>query len=322
MKSARIVPLVAAAALSLTALTAAAQAYPERPVRLVVPYPPGGAADLLGRALAQKLSEELKQQVIVDNRGGGGQVIATDIVSRAAPDGYTILMASVTHSINPGLRPKLPYDTQRDFAPITLLGSSPLVLVVHPSVPAKSVKELLALAKAKPNQLNYASSGNGSGGHLAMALLLDMSGISIVHVPYKGAGPALIDLIAGQVQAQMTSPLAAVPHVKAGKLRLLAVSGKSRSPALPQTPTIAETVPGYQVSLWYGFLAPAGTPQMAITRLNTAAQKALADPEVRALYAKYGAEPAGSTPEELGKHIASEIAKWRKVIKAAGIRTE
>lgn len=298
----------------------AAQSYPERPVRLVVPYPPGGAADLIGRLMGKHMTDELGQQVIIDNRGGGGQVIGTDIVAKAASDGHTILQASITHSINPGLVKKLPYDSVKDFTPISLLAKSPLVLVVHPSVPVKSVKELVSLAKAKPNVLNYASSGNGSGGHLAMALFLEMTKTKTVHVPYKGAGPALTDLIAGQVQLLITSPLAAVPHVEAGKLRLLGVSSKGRSAAMPDVPAIAETVPGYEASLWYAFLAPKGVSREVVSRLNAAAKKGLAAPDVRALFNKQGVEIIGSSPGELAAHIRDEIAKWRKVIKAAGIR--
>lgn len=294
-------------------------AYPERPIRLVVPYPPGGAADLIGRILAKNLADDLGQQVIVDNRAGGGQVIGTDIVAKSAPDGYTILQASITHSINPGLVAKLPYDSIKDFTPISLLASSPLVLVAHPSVPAKSVKELVSLAKAKPGALNYASSGNGSGGHLALALLLQMTNTRMVHVPYKGAGPALIDLIAGQVHLIITSPLAAVPHVKAGKLRLLGVSSKARTAAMPGVPAISEAVPGYEASLWYAILAPRGIPGEAASRLNAALLKALTMQDVRALFAKSGVDIVGSSSGELADFLRDETAKWRKVIKAAGI---
>jgi len=298
----------------------AAQGYPDRPIRMVVPYPPGGAADLIGRILGKKLAEYLGQQVIVDNRPGGGQIIGTEIVAKAAPDGYTLFQASVTHGINPGLVPKLPYDSVKDFSPISLLATSPLVLVVHPSVPVKSIKELIALAKSRPGQLNYASSGNGSGGHLATELFRDMTHINVVHVPYKGAGPALTDLIAGQVQLMITSPLAAVPYAKNGKLRLLGVSSKKRSPAMPDVPAIAEIVPGYEATLWYAFLAPAGTPGDVISKVNAATQKALASPDVRELFSRSGVDAQGSTPEQLGKHIRDEIEKWRRVIRAAGIK--
>jgi tripartite-type tricarboxylate transporter receptor subunit TctC len=305
--------LAAITAISSTAVRA--QSYPDHPVRLVIPYPPGGAADIVGRTLAKKLSEELGQQFVVDNRGGGGQVIGTEIVAKAAPDGYTILQTSITHAINPTLVPKLPYDTLRDFAPVSFIAISPLVLVVHPSVPAKSTRELIALAKAKPGQLNYASSGNGSGGHLAMALLLSMTKTKMVHVPYKGAGPALTDLIAGQVQCMLTSPLAAVPHAKAGKLRLLAVTSRKRTASMPDVPTVAETVPGYEAVLWYSFVVPSGTPKSVIDRLNAATRKALEMQDVRELFARNGADASGSSPEELQRFIRSEIDKWGKVVR-------
>lgn len=295
-------------------------AYPERPVRLVVPFPPGGAADIVGRILAQKLTEDFAQQVLTDNRAGGAQTIATDIVAKSSPDGYTLLLASVTHGINPGLLPKLPYDSMRDFSPISLIAESPLVFVVHPSLPARSTKELIALARAKPGQLNYASSGNGSGGHLAMELFRNMTNINMVHVPYKGAALALIDVISGQAQLMLTSPLAAVPHVKSGKLRLLGVSGRARSSAMPDVPTIAEAgVRGYEATLWYAVLAPAGTPREVITRLNAAIRKALGARELRERFSSYGVDPTGSSPEEAAAHIRGEIEKWRKVIKTAGI---
>ncbi|OGA44458.1 MAG: hypothetical protein A3G24_23135 [Betaproteobacteria bacterium RIFCSPLOWO2_12_FULL_62_13] len=297
----------------------AAQDYPIRPIRLVVPSPPGGAVDLVGRIIAQKLADNLGQNVIVDNRPGAGQSIAPAIVARAAPDGYTLLEISITHTINPGLDPKLPFDSVKDFSPISLIAMSPLVLVVHPSLPVKSVKDFIALAKARPGQLNFGAS-NGSGGHLALELFGDMTNINIVHVPYRGGGPALIDLMAGRVQLMMTSPLTAVPLVRNGKLRLLGVSSKARSPALPDVPTIAETVQGYEASLWYALLAPAGTPANIIRRLNSLIQEALTLPDVRELFSKASAEPMGSTPDELGEHISREIEKWRRVIKAAGMR--
>ncbi len=295
--------------------------YPQRPVRLVIPYPPGGAADIVARTLGQKVGAALNQQVIVDNRAGGGQTIGTDIVAKSPADGQTLLLASITHAINPSLQPKLPYDTTRDFQPISLIAESATVLVVHPSVPAKSVKELIALAKAKPGELNYASSGNGSGGHLAMELFRNLADIQIVHIPYKGAGPALTDMVAGQAQLMLTSPLAAMPHVKAGKLRLLGVSSSKRSPAMPDVPTIAESgLPGYEATLWYCLLVPAGTPHDIIATLNKAAREALQSKDVRERFSAYGVEPTGSTPEEAAAHIDREIRKWRKVIESSNIK--
>lgn len=322
MMRAKLLPiLILSSAGCFPLSTFAAQGYPERAIRLVVPYPPGGAADLIGRTLSQKMTEDLGQQVIVDNRAGGGQIIGTDIVAKAAPDGYTLLQASVTHGINPGLVPKLPYDSVKDFAPVSLIASSSLVLIVHPSLPVRSIQELIGLAKAKPGQLNYGSAGNGSGGHLATELFRSMTGVDVVHVPYKGAGPAMTDLIAGQVQLMFTSPLAAGPHVRAGKLRLLGVTGKARSAATPDVPTIAEAgVAGYEATLWYALLAPAGTPQATVSRLNAAMRKTLAFPDVRERFGKYGAETSASSPEEATAHIRQEIEKWRKVIKAAGIK--
>ena len=311
--------LVLGAWLSLHLTGLAAQDYPVRPIRLVVPSPPGGAVDLVGRTIAQKMADHLGQNVIVDNRPGGGKTIGPAIVARAAPDGYTLLEISITHTINPGLDPKLPFDSVKDFSPISLIAMSPLVLVVHPSLPVKSVQDFIALAKARPGQLNFGAS-NASGGHLALELFRDMTDINIVHVPYRGGGPALIDLMAGQVQLMMTSPLTAVPLAKNGKLRVLGVSSKARSPAIPDVPAIAEIVQGYEASLWYALLAPAGTPDNIITRLNSLIQKALTLPDVRELFAKGGVEPMGSTPDELGEHIRKEIEKWRRVIKAAGMR--
>jgi tripartite-type tricarboxylate transporter receptor subunit TctC len=296
-----------------------AQQYPARPVRLVIPYPPGGAADIIGRMLARKLSESLHQQLVVDARGGGGQVIGTEIVASAPADGYTILQASITHTINASLVPKLPYDTVNSFAPISFIAVSPLVLIVNPAVNASSTRELIALARAQPGMLNYASSGNGSGGHLAMALLASMTKTSIVHVPYKGAAPALTDLIAGQVQCMLTSPLAAVPYANAGKLRLLAVTGKKRTPAMPDVPTVSETVPGYESVLWYAFLAPRNTPRNVIDVINSAIRQAVSAADVRDLFAKNGADAYASTPEELQQFIRDEIEKWRKVVREARI---
>ncbi|MBI2319690.1 MAG: tripartite tricarboxylate transporter substrate binding protein, partial [Betaproteobacteria bacterium] len=229
----------AAAMLAFPRAPAAAQSYPDRPVRFVVPYPPGGATDIIARGLAQKLTDSLKQQFVVDNRGGAGQVIGTDIVAKSAPNGYAILLASVTHSINPSLQPKLPYDSVKDFSPVTLVGSGPNVLVVHPSVPARSMAEFVTLLKANPGKYNYASSGNGSGGHLATELFKSMAGVEMNHIPYKGNGPATVDILAGQVPIMFTSTAPMLPHMRAGKPRGLATTGASRSSATPDLPTIA-----------------------------------------------------------------------------------
>lgn len=300
-----------------------AQSYPTRPIRLVVPYPPGGATDIIARGVGEKVGHALGQQVVIDNRGGGAQIIGTDLVAKAAPNGYTILLASVTHSINPGLQPKLPYDSIKDFSPITLMASGANVLVVHPSVQARSTKELIALAKARPGQLNYASSGNGSGGHLAAELFKNMTGVEIIHVPYKGGGPAYVDLVAGQVNLMFTSPVPTLPHVKAGKLRALATTGARRSSAMPDLPTIAEAgLPGYEASLWYGILAPAGTPAPILALLQKRIVAALALPEMKERFGPLGVDIVGSTAQAFLKHIETETAKWSKVIKAAGIKPD
>ena len=305
------------------AAASAAAAYPERPIRLIVPYPPGGATDIVARSLGQKLTDAFGQQIVVDNRAGGGQVIGTDLVAKAAPNGYTLLLASITHSINPSLHAKLPYDSLGDFAPVTLIAASPQILVAHPAVAAKNVRELIALARARPGQLNYASSGNGSGGHLAMELFKSMTGLTIAHVPYKGAGPALTDLIGGQVELMFTSPLAALPHVKAGKLTALAMASARRSAAAPELPTVAESgVPGFEASLWYGILAPAGTPNSVAAALHRALVAALQAPDVRERFLSQGLEPIGASRREFAEFLRSETAKWAKVIKAAGIRTD
>jgi tripartite-type tricarboxylate transporter receptor subunit TctC len=300
-----------------------AQSYPTRPIRLIVPYPPGGATDIIARGVADKVGHTIGQQVVVDNRGGGAQIIGTDLVAKAAPNGYTILLASVTHSINPGLQPKLPYDSIRDFAPITLMASGANVLVVHPSVAARSTKELIALAKSRPGQLNYASSGNGSGGHLAAELFKTMTDTDMTHVPYKGGGPAYVDLVAGQVNLMFTSPVPTLPHVKAGKLRALATTGAGRSSAMPDLPTIAETgLAGYEASLWYGILSPAGMPAPVVSLLHKHIVAALRQPEMKERFGPLGVEIATSTPEEFLQHIQRETAKWTKVIKAADIKPD
>ena len=306
----------------MTGAAALAQPYPSRPIRLIVPYPPGGATDIVARMLGQKLGDVFGQQVVIDNRAGGGQVIGTDLAAKAAPDGYTLILVSITHTINPALHKKLPYDSIKDFTPITLVAASPQILIVHPSVAAKSVSELIALAKGKAGGLNYASSGNGSGGHLAMELFKSMTGTRMTHIPYKGAGPALTDLIAGQTQAMFTSPLAALPHVKTGKLRALAMASKTRSLAAPDLATVGETVPGYEASLWYGLLAPAGTAKPIVARLHGEVVTALKLSDVVERLSSQGVEPIGSTPEELAAFMKSETAKWGKVVREANIRLD
>jgi tripartite-type tricarboxylate transporter receptor subunit TctC len=303
---------------------AAAQAYPAKPIRMVLPYPPGGGSDTIGRPLAQKLSESLGQQVVVENRGGANGNIGMEHAARAAPDGYTIVFALTAQlAINPGLYSKVPYDPVKDFAPITLLGTGAYILVVHPSLPAKSVKQLVALAKAQPGSIAYSSSGNGSGGHLAAELLNSMAGIKMLHVPYKGGGPALVDLIAGQVQVLFSTQLASWPHIQSGRIRALAVSTAKRPASIPDLPTIAEAgLPGYDSGVWYGVLAPAGTPRDIITRLNGDVVRALNQPDYRSLLVNNAIDPIGSPPEQLGQYIKSELTKWAKVVKGAGVRVD
>jgi tripartite-type tricarboxylate transporter receptor subunit TctC len=289
-------------------------------VRLIIPYPPGGAGDIVGRMLSAKLGDALGQQIVVDNRGGGAQVIATELTARAPPDGYTIFLASATHGINPGLIKKLPYDSIRDFASITLVAESPLIFVAHPGLGVGSIPDLIAVAKARPGKISYGSSGPGTGGHLSIEMLKWMTGTDMVHVPYKGAAPALTDLIGGQVQLVCTSPLPALPHVKSGRLRALAMTSRTRSRAAPDVPTVAESIPGYESTLWYALLAPAATPEAIIKRLHGATAKILRMPDVADQLLAQGATPIGSTPAELDAFLRSEIARWTKLIREADIR--
>jgi tripartite-type tricarboxylate transporter receptor subunit TctC len=272
--------------------------------------------------LAGSLSTAFGQQVVNDNRGGGGQVIATQIAAGSAPDGYTLFLASATHSINPALRNNLPYDTLKDFVPITLVAESPLVFVAHPSLKVGSIKELIAAAKAQPGRINYASSGPGSGGHMSVELLQSMTGISVVHIPYKGAGPALVDVVAGQVQIICTSPLPSMPHVKSGRLRALGMTSLKRSPAYPDVPAVSETVPGYESTLWYALLAPARTPPAIIKRVHAETVKALAAPQMREQLQALGATPVGNSPQELQTFIVKEIQMWTRLVKQANIRLD
>jgi tripartite-type tricarboxylate transporter receptor subunit TctC len=301
-----------------------AQTYPVKPVRLVIPYPPGGGSDTIGRPLAQKMSEGLGQQVVVENRGGANGNIGMEAVARSAPDGYTLVFAlSAQLAINPGLYQKIPYDPIRDYAPITLLGEGGYILVVHPSLPAKSLKELIGLARARPGQIAYSSSGNGSGGHLAIELMNSMAGIRMLHVPYKGGGPALMDLIAGQVQVLFATQLASWPHIQSGRIRALATSMAKRPASVPDLPTVSEAgLPGYDSGVWYGVLAPAGTPREIIARLNTEVVRALSQPDYRNLLVNNTIEPIGSPPERLSQYIKSELVKWAKVIKSANVRVD
>ncbi|MEK6594127.1 MAG: tripartite tricarboxylate transporter substrate binding protein [Pseudomonadota bacterium] len=312
---------LAMAAVMLTC-SAAAQNYPSKPIRVVVVSTPGGSVDTMARTVGPKLAEKWGQQVIVDNRPGAGGAIAAEIVARAPPDGYTLIMGTVaSFATNVSLRKKLPYDPVRDFVPITLVATQNLMLLIHPSVPAKSVKELVALAKKRPGTLAFASAGNGTGGHLSGELFKMLAGVDLLHVPYKGVAPALIDVVSGQVTMTFASILSSLPQVKAGKLRPLAVTGGQRSPAAPQLPTMIEAgVKGYESATWYGLLAPAGTPPDITAKLNAEVVAILKSPEMHDRLSKEGADPVGNTSAEFGKFIQSEIDKWRKVIQAAGIQ--
>ena len=307
----------------IIALPVLAQSYPTKPIRLVLPYPPGGGTDVIARPLAQKLTEQLGQQVIVDNRGGAGGNIGMEFVAKSPADGYTLLFAlTAQYAVNPSLYPKLPYDPVRDYAPISLLANAPYLLVVHPALPAKSVAELVALVKARPGQLSYSSSGNGSGAHLAGEMLRSLAHVEIVHVPYKGAGPAMPDLIAGQVQLSFITYTAAGPHIKTGRLRALGVTTAKRSPTLPDLPAIGETVAGYDSAVWYGFAAPAGTPPEIVSKLNTEVLRVLAAPDFRSRITLEAVSPIGSTPEEFSSFMKSEIVRWAKVVKDSGAKVD
>lgn len=310
--------------LSLVAvLPAVAQTYPTKPVRLIVPFPPGGSTDIIGRIVAQKLTESWGQQVIVDNRGGAGGQIGVESAANSAPDGYTLVVGHIgTFGVNPSLYPKLRYDAVKDFVPISLVARVPNMLAVHPSLPS-SVKALVALAKAKPGTLNYGSSGSGSNPFLCVEFFKMLTGTDIVHVPYKGTGPMLTDLIAGQISLTINGVPPLLPHVKNQRLRALGVASEKRLALLPDLPTIAESgVPGYEVVQWYGVLAPAGTPRSVVARVNADIVKFLSQPETAARMSGEGAIPSGSTPEQFGALIRSEIGRWAKVIKATGASPE
>jgi tripartite-type tricarboxylate transporter receptor subunit TctC len=298
-------------------------AWPQRPVRIVVPQTPGASTDLTGRLIAQKLSPVLGQPVIVENRPGAGSLVGTELVAKATPDGHTLLVVASSLTISPLLHASLPFDPQRDFAPITQLSSFPNILVVHPGVPVKTVQDLVTLAKSKPGALNYASAGTATGTHLSAELFKYMTGTDMVHVPYKGGGAAMPALLGGQVQLMFSSTPTAMPHVRQGKLRPVAVTSGKRWPTLPDIPTIAESgVPGYDHTPWNGFLAPAKTPRAVIGRLNAEVVRILHAPETRSVFTNEGAEPVGNKPEEFAGIIRSEMAKWTKVVKAAGIKAD
>lgn len=308
---------------SADALAAAPSAYPTRPIRLIVPYAPGGGADTLARGIGQKLSETPGYTIVIDNRGGGGTILGSDLAAKSPPDGHTIILVASTHAVVSSLHRKLPYDPIKDFAPVVRVASAPNILVLHPSVSAASVKELVELAKSRPGQLVYASSGNGGGSHLAMELLKSVARIDLLHVPYKGTGPAMIDLLSGQARLMFGGMIGTLTHVRSRRLKALAVSSAKRSPVVPDLPTIAESgFPGYEAATWYGVLAPAGTALPIVRKLNAEIIGTLNNPELRQRMSSQGADPAPTTPEEFAAYIKSEVTKWAKVVKESGANVD
>jgi tripartite-type tricarboxylate transporter receptor subunit TctC len=316
--------LTLAASLAGASGMTCAQGYPAKPVRLIVPFPPGGGVDGVARIAFQHMSESLNQQFVFDNRGGSGGVIAAEIAARAAPDGYTLFFGTTaTQAITPHYYKKLPYDPLRDFAPVSLIAGAGYLLVVHPSIAAQTVKEFIAMAKARPGAYNFSSSGNGTVIQLTMELFRGMAGIQMLHVPYKGAAPALADLLSGQIHTTFNPSSVILPHVKTGRLRALGVSSAKRTPLAPEVPTIAEAaLPGYEASGWYAVLVPAGTPSTIIVRLSQGLMRAITDREVKERFAATGVEPIGMPPEAFAAYLRDEYAKWGKVIRATGVKGE
>lgn len=301
---------------------AAAQHYPAKAVRIIVGYPPGGPTDVVARLVAQKLTESWGQQVLVDNRPGASGMIGAELAARAAPDGHTLLVVPVTYAVTPSLFTKMSYDAEKDLAAVAQLAAAPFILVVHPTLPVKTVTDLVALARSRPGQLNYASASTGGMPHLAGELFNTMTGVKMTHIPYKGAAPATTDLLSGQVSLMFNNMLSAMPQVKAGRLRAIAVTSLKRSSAAPGLPSIAETVKGYEASGWYGAFAPATTPSSLVTRINGDMNRAMKLPEVMQRLAGDGVEAVGSTPEQFAAYLKQEIAKWGKVVKASGARAD
>jgi tripartite-type tricarboxylate transporter receptor subunit TctC len=324
MQSKKIMIAFAAAALLGGLHSAQAQNWPAKPIRFIVPFTPGGGNDTIARLVGQKLSAALGQQVIVDTRAGAGGTIGAEAAARSAPDGYTVFLAGVaTHGINPNLRSKLPYDAVKDFQPVSLIASAPLIVVVHPSLPVRNTRDLIALAKSKPGQVTYASNGAGGSSHMAVELYNMMTGTKMLHVPYKGLSPALTDLISGQVQVMFSSAVAMLPQVKSGRLRAIAMTGAKRSPALPDVPTVAESgVPGYETGSWYGVVVPAGTPKPVVGRLAQEIAAISKSPEINQRLVEDAAIPVGSTPDEFGAFIRKELARWAKVVQQGHISVE
>ena len=313
----------AAALFALASCAALAQTWPTKPIRYIVPFPPAGATDILARFIAEKLSPALKQPVVVENRAGAAGAVGTEVVAKSPPDGYTILMATVAQSISETLYTKQPFSFARDLAPVALIARVPNVMVVHPSLPVKTVKEFIALAKARPGQINYASSGSGTSIHMSGELFKMLTGVNILHVPYKGSALALTGMLSGETSVMFDNLPASMPYIRSGRLRAVAITSARRYPGLPDLPTIAESgVPGYEASSWFGVVAPAATPRDIIVRLNAEVNRALNLPDMRERFADQGAIPAPGTPEDFGAWIRSEIAKWGKVVKASGAKLE
>jgi tripartite-type tricarboxylate transporter receptor subunit TctC len=319
----RVVIAAACTSLITSSPQALAQAWPTKPVRLIVPFSTGGTTDIVARLYAQRLAESLRTQFVVDNRAGAGGTIGTEAGARSAPDGYSFVFGSTSSTaVSPGLYPKLAFDIVRDFVPVVQVASASIVLASHPSLPARNVKELVALAKARPGEIVFASSGNGSSLHLCAEYLKYLAKIDLLHVPYKGVGPALPDLLAGHVQLLFSDMPPFVPYVKSGKLRALGVTTAKRSPLLPDIPAIAESVPGYDLAGWYGFLAPAGTPSAIVNRLHAESQKLMASPLMKERYVALALEPIERTPQQFGEYVKSELAKWGNIIQASGARIQ
>ncbi len=315
--------LLPAVAASLLSCAAFAQSYPTKPVRFIIPFPPGGPTDIMGRLAADTLSKALGTQFIADNRGGAGGNIGSDLCAKSAPDGYTICMFTVAQSISPAIYRKLPFDPQKDFTPVTLMAVLPSMLTVHPQLPVKNVKGLIALAKSKPGQLSYSSTGNGTSPHMLMEMFKWMTGTDIVHVPYKGQAPSVLDQISGQVQMAFNTAIGVIPHVRAGKLKALAISTKARFPAMPELPTVAESgVKNFDGASWQGVVMPAGVPRDIVVKLHEVLAKSLKTPEAKQRLLALGALPSGNSPDEFAAFIKAETEKWAKVAKAADIRLD
>jgi len=314
---------LAALVLAFAALGASAQDYPNHPVKIIVPFAAGGPADIYARYVGEKLQQALGQPFVVEDRPGAGAIIGTDAVAKSAPDGYTLLMMSNTHTVNESLVPNKPFALMRDFVPIAPVNDADLVLVVHPSVPANNLKELIALAKSQPGKLNYASSGTGTPYHMAGELFKAMAGVDILHIPYKGSSQARTDVLGGQVMMMFDAVPTMTEHIKAGRVKAFGTSGKARSPVLPNVPTIAEAgVPGYEATIWLGFMAPKGTPPAIVNRLNMEINKVLTRPETREEWAKQGVTPIVMKPDEFGKFLAQDIVKWERIVKISGAKPD